>query len=76
MMVSLISNSNGKRLVAPRAIHGPWSSALCAEGRWRRGVAGAHGNPWDYQGPFLGADGVGCVYMVKTYYIPDPLGPA
>ncbi len=25
---------------------------------------------------FFEADGVGCVYMVKTYYIPDPLGPA
>jgi hypothetical protein len=46
MMVSLVSNSSGKRLVAPRAMHGPWSSALCAEGGGRRGVAGAHGNLW------------------------------
>ena len=41
MMVSLVSNSSGKRLVAPRAMHGPWSSALCAEG----GEAGCRGSP-------------------------------
>jgi hypothetical protein len=43
--VSLISNSNGKRLVAPRAIHGPWSSALCAEGRW---PTATHGTTRDH----------------------------